>query len=170
MAQYSSLFKSLGKKISEDTKSLFGKGKILLSQKTEKIKEKIEEKTASKRVSLYPENSAKALGPYSPAMDTGRFIFFSGQIALDAEGKFHDESLESESVQVFKNIDTLLKAAGCAKENIVKATVFLRDLKDFEAFNVLYSEYLEGHKPARSCVQVVLPKNARVEVEVLVQR
>lgn len=121
-------------------------------------------------IPLYPNNCAKALGPYSPAMDTGEFIFFSGQIAVDNKGFFHNETLESESMQVFKNIDVLLKAATISKQNIVKTTVFLSDLENFEAFNTLYAEYFEDHKPARSCVQVVLPKNARVEVEVIAKR
>lgn len=159
MSQYSDLFTSLGKKISEDVISIFSKGKKILT-----------EKRISECNSLYPENCAKALGPYSPAMDTGDFIFFSGQIALDSDGNFCNNSLESESEQVFKNIDALLVSAQCTKENIVKVTVFLDDLENFSAFNTLYEQYLGAHKPARSCVQVVLPKNARVEVEVIVKR
>ena len=119
---------------------------------------------------LYPNNCARALGPHAPAMDTGEFIFFSGQIAVDSEGNFHNESLESESEQIFKNIDILLKAGNVKKSNIVKTTVFLSDLQNFEAFNNLYAEYFGDHKPARSCVQVILPKNARVEVEVIVKK
>ncbi len=119
---------------------------------------------------LYPNNCAKALGPYSPAMDTGDFIFFSGQIAIDNKGVFHNESLKDESEQVFKNIDILLEAGKVTKQSIVKTTVYLSDLQNFEEFNDLYSEYFGNHKPARSCVQVRLPKNARVEVEVIIKK
>ena len=172
MKNYSSLFSELGKKIVEDGKIIFTRAKEMFGDDAKNLSQKISEKVKrkSKNIQIFPENSAQALGPYSPAFDTGNFIFFSGQIALDSEGVFHNESLESECEQVFKNIDVLLSASKCEKTNIVKTTVFLDDLHNFSAFNTLYSEYLGDHKPARSCVQVVLPKNARVEIEVLVKR
>ncbi len=111
-----------------------------------------------------------AIGPYSQGMDTGSLIFFSGQIALTPEGNFLDESLEAQALQVFKNIDALLEEVGLAKEHIAKATVFLEDLNNFAEFNELYATWLDGHKPARSCVQATLPKGAKVEVEVIVAR
>lgn len=103
-------------------------------------------------------------------MDCGEFIFFSGQIALDSEGNFCNQSLETEMMQIFKNIDALLEAGKVQKTNIVKVTAFLSDLQNFEKFNELYAQYFGDHKPARSTLQVVLPKNARVEVEVIVKR
>lgn len=172
MKNYASLFSELGKKILEDGKTMFARAKEMFGEDAKNFSQKISKKIHrnSENISLYPENSAHALGPYSPALDTGNLVFFSGQIALDSEGVFHNESLESECEQVFKNIDVLLAAAKASKKNIVKVTVFLDDLKNFSAFNALYSEYLGSYKPARSCVQVVLPKNARVEIEVLVKR
>ncbi len=109
-----------------------------------------------------------AIGPYSQGVATNGLIFFSGQIALTPEGNFLDSSLEAQAIQVFKNIDALLEEAGVGKNNIVKATVFLEDLAHFTAFNELYATWLDGHKPARSCVQATLPKGAKVEVEVVV--
>ena len=178
---YKLIFSTLGKKIIEDGKNLLGRAKEMFGEDAQKISEKIKkasrtmsqkvsEKISEKNISLFPENSAKALGPYSPALDTGSFVFFSGQIALDSNGEFLNDSLESECEQVFKNIDVLLQAAECKKENIVKTTIFLDDLENFSEFNTLYAEYFGNHKPARSCVQVGLPKNARVEIEVLVKR
>lgn len=109
-----------------------------------------------------------AIGPYSQGVATNGLIFFSGQIALTPEGNFLNESLEVQALQVFKNIDALLLEAGVAKTNIVKATVYLEGLTNFAEFNELYAAWLDGHKPARSCVQATLPKGAKVEVEVIV--
>jgi 2-iminobutanoate/2-iminopropanoate deaminase len=111
-----------------------------------------------------------AIGPYSQGVEANGLIFFSGQIALTPEGGFIDEDLETQTLQVFKNIDALLAEAGVAKTNIVKGLVFLDDLANFAAFNALYATWLDGHKPARSCVQAILPKGAKVEVEVIVAR
>jgi len=119
---------------------------------------------------IIPADSAPPVGPYTPGIDTGDFIFFSGQIALDKEGNFHGESLESECTQVFKNLDALFVAAKITKENVVKTTVFLKNIDDFEAVNKRYAEYFGDHKPARSCVQAVLPVNATVEIEVIAKR
>ena len=171
--EYKSLFLDLFSKVKKDAKAMCVRAQEVFKESAPQVREKISGKLSEfsgKNTPLYPENSAQALGPYSPAMDTGNFIFFSGQIALDSDGNFHNESLESEAKQVFANIDVLLKTAGCTRENIVKTTVFLDDLENFSAFNDLYAEYFGDHKPARSCVQVILPKNARVEVEVLVKR
>lgn len=111
-----------------------------------------------------------AIGPYSQGIDTGSLIFFSGQIALTPAGDFLDEDLATQARQVFANIEALLTEAGLQKSNIAKATVFLEDLGNFTEFNELYAAWLDGHKPARSCVQATLPKEAKVEVEVIVVR
>jgi len=111
-----------------------------------------------------------AIGPYSQGIETNGLIFFSGQIALTPEGDFLDGNLETQALQIFKNIDALLKKADVAKTNIVKAMVFLDDLANFVEFNELYATWLDGHKPARSCVQAILPKGAKAEVEVIVAR
>lgn len=108
-----------------------------------------------------------AIGPYSQGIDTGSLVFFSGQIALTPEGEFLDKDLETQAQQVFKNIDALLAESGLNKTNLVKATVFLSDLGNFAEFNALYEAWLEGHKPARSCVKAQLPKGAKVEVEMI---
>lgn len=108
-----------------------------------------------------------AIGPYSQGIEVNGFIFFSGQIALTPAGDFLAGTLQEQAQQVFKNIDALLEEAQVKKTNIVKATVFLEDLANFATFNELYAAWLNGHKPARSCVQATLPKGAKVEIEVV---
>lgn len=108
-----------------------------------------------------------AIGPYSQGIDTGSLVFFSGQIALTPAGDFLDGDLPQQAAQVFANIDALLKESGLEKTNIAKVTVWLEDLNNFAEFNTLYETWLEGHKPARSCVQATLPKGAKMEVEVI---
>lgn len=120
---------------------------------------------------VHPKDSAAPLGPYSPGMDTGDLVFFSGQIALDANGNFQNDSLEAELIQIFKNIDALLEAANLEKTNIAKTTIFLSSMDDFTAVNEKYAEYMGEHKPARSTIEVAkLPLSARVEIETIAKR
>lgn len=120
---------------------------------------------------VFPEDAGAPAAFYSPAMDCGNILFFSGQVALTPDGSFINDSLQNEVKQIFTNIDALLKASKTEKTHIAKITVFLTDLKDYEEFNQLYKEYLEGHAPARTCIQVAqLPLGARVEVEAIVHR
>ena len=109
-----------------------------------------------------------AVGPYSQGIQSGNFYFFSGQIALTSDGNFLDQSVEAQTEQIFKNITALLKEAKLSKEQVIKATVFLADISDFQAVNTLYAEFFGTHKPARSCVEVSkLPLNAKVEIEII---
>lgn len=120
---------------------------------------------------LYPANAAKPAGPYSPAMDTGDFVFCSGQIATDSEGVMQNETFESEVKQVLQNVEALIQSSGTQKQNVVKATVFLTDLNDFAVMNTLYASFFETHKPARSTIQVAkLPLGARIEIEVIIKK
>lgn len=118
---------------------------------------------------IQTETAAPAIGPYSQGVEANGFIFFSGQIAINTEGQFLDEDIKTQANQVFKNILALLTAEGCTKESVVKCTVFLHDIeKDFVTVNEIYAEFFNGHKPARSSVQVAkLPLNAKVEIEVI---
>lgn len=120
---------------------------------------------------IFPEDAASPAAFYSPAMDCGNLIFFSGQVALTPTGSFINDSLKNEIKQIFTNIDALLKASQTEKTHIAKITVFLADMNDYSEFNELYKEYFEGHAPARTCIQVAqLPLGARVEVEAIVHR
>lgn len=112
-----------------------------------------------------------AVGPYSQGIEVNGFIYFSGQIALNTEGQMIDGGVEDQTIQVFKNIDALLRASGSQRGDIVKALVFLQDINDFDRVNKLYAAFFENHRPARSCVEVsALPKGAKVEIEVIVRK
>ncbi|MBU0991145.1 MAG: RidA family protein [Proteobacteria bacterium] len=108
-----------------------------------------------------------AKGPYSHAVSSGDLLFLSGQIALDpASDKLVTGDIGTQTQQIFKNIESVLKEAGLSLGHIVKTTVFLKDMNDFQVFNTAYQECLSGHKPARSTVEVArLPLDARIEIE-----
>ena len=111
----------------------------------------------------------KAVGPYSQAVKAGGFLFMSGMLALDPEtGLMVGETAEEQTVQIFKNIQAVLDAAGGRIENTVKAIVYLEDIKDFGAVNKVYGEAFKDAPvlPARCAFQVVkLPKDGKVEIE-----
>ncbi|HHW00363.1 MAG TPA: RidA family protein [Clostridiaceae bacterium] len=111
-----------------------------------------------------------AIGPYSHAVDTGLgLIFTSGQIPVDpATGEIVEGGIEAQTEQVFANLRAVLEAAGSSFDKVVKATVFLQDMKDFAVVNGIYAKYLGTDAPARSAVQVAgLPKGSLVEIEVI---
>jgi len=109
------------------------------------------------------------IGPYSQAVSTGALLFVSGQIALDAQtGTLKTESLETETQKVMENIGAILKAKGMTYKNIVKTTIFLRDMNDFALVNQYYGSYFESEFPARETVEVSrLPKDVNVEISVI---
>lgn len=108
-----------------------------------------------------------AIGPYSQAIRTGNLLFASGQIPLDPETmKLVDDDIETQTRRVIENMKGLLGAESLTLANIVKNTVFLKDMNDFAAMNGIYTEMFGDHKPARSTIQVAkLPLDARVEIE-----
>lgn len=110
-----------------------------------------------------------ALGPYSHAVIAGEFIFLSGQTGLDpATNALAPGGIEAETRQVLANIASILDEMGLAPADVVKTTVFLRDMGDFAAMNAIYGRFFASNFPARSTVQVAaLPKNGAVEIEVV---
>ncbi|MGJ8455540.1 RidA family protein [Pseudothermotoga sp. U03pept] len=114
-------------------------------------------------------DAPKAIGPYSQAVEVNGLVFVSGQIPLDpVTGDLVNGDIKKQATRVFENIRGILKACGCDLKNVVKATVFVTDLKNFAAINEIYSQYFGEHKPARSFVEVsALPKGAEVEIEVI---
>ena len=105
-------------------------------------------------------------GPYSPAMSAGDTIYISGQIARDASGNMVDDSIENATAVALENLRAVLTAAGLTPANMVKSTVFMRDLEDFAGMNKAYAAFFGDHRPARSTIQVAkLPLNSRVEIE-----
>ncbi len=114
----------------------------------------------------------KALGPYSQGIEANGFVFLSGQIAINPEtSEMVGNTTKKQAERVMLNIKAILEELGLSFNNVVKATCFLADMADFADFNKVYAEFMEGHKPARSCVEVSkLPKDALCEVEVIVAR
>jgi 2-iminobutanoate/2-iminopropanoate deaminase len=119
---------------------------------------------------LFPPG-AKPLGPYSPGIAAGDYVFLAGQIPIDANGDIVSGGIEAQTEQVFKNIDAVLKAAGLSFASVVKATVFMADLGDFARMNAVYEKHVVQPYPARSTFQVAaLPKGAKVEIEMIAYR
>ena len=109
-----------------------------------------------------------AIGPYSQGIETNGFFFFSGQIALTTEGTFIESNTEEQTKQVLKNIKSLLNSQNLTTKNVIKTTIFLKNIEDFQKVNELYAKFFEPHKPARSTIEVSnLPKNAKIEIEVI---
>jgi len=107
-----------------------------------------------------------AIGPYSQAITTNGFIFCSGQIALTPEGEFRDESIEIQTRQVLENLREVLTASNSDFSKVIKTTIFLKEMDDFEKVNKIYAEFFGTSKPARSTIAVAnLPKNAKIEIE-----
>ncbi|EDM23495.1 RidA family protein [Caminibacter mediatlanticus TB-2] len=114
---------------------------------------------------IFTPNAPEAIGPYSQAIKIGDMIFTSGQIALTPSGEFLDEDVKTQTKQVCENLKAVLEKAGARLENVVKTTIFLDDINNFNDVNEVYGEYF-SHKPARSTVAVKeLPKGAKVEIE-----
>lgn len=116
---------------------------------------------------LTPPGSPAPLGPYSPAVQVGDFVFVSGQLPIDAaSGKIVSSSVADQTRQTIENLQAVLSAAGVGLAAVVKCSVFLADIRDFAAMNEVYSEFFGEAKPARSTVQAVLPSpEARVEID-----
>ena len=110
-----------------------------------------------------------AIGPYSPAVRSGRFLFCSGQIPLDPKsGQIVTGDIATQTRRVLDNIASILRAEGMTFDSIVKTTIFLTTLDDFQTVNETYGSYFKQDPPARSTVQVsALPRGANVEIEVI---
>jgi 2-iminobutanoate/2-iminopropanoate deaminase len=111
----------------------------------------------------------KAIGPYSQAIKTDGFVFLSGQIPLDpATQQLVEGDVAAQTERVLQNVGGILKAAGSSLEQVVKTTVFLKNMSDFAAMNEVYGRYFTQAPPARSTVEVAsLPKDVLVEIEVI---
>jgi 2-iminobutanoate/2-iminopropanoate deaminase len=115
------------------------------------------------------DSAPKAIGPYSQAVISNGLVYTSGQISLDpATGNLVTDSFEAQVRRVFQNLEAVLRGAGTDFSRVVKATVFLTDLGNFQAMNAIYQEVFGDHKPARTTVGVSqLPKGAAVEIDLI---
>lgn len=114
------------------------------------------------------DQAPAAIGPYSQAIQLGGLLFTSGQIPLDASGQLIEGGIEEQTHQVFRNLEAVLAAAGATFQDVIKATVFIKDMNQFVSLNNIYASYFGDHKPARSTVEVArLPKDVLVEIEVI---
>lgn len=117
------------------------------------------------------DKAPAAIGPYSQAIEAGGFVFASGQIPVDpATGNIPD-GIEAQAKQALTNVKNLMEASGLSMDNIVKTSVFIKDMNDFAKVNEVYATFFENDFPARSCVEVArLPKDVLIEVEVIAAR
>lgn len=113
-------------------------------------------------------NAPAAIGPYAQGIVVNNMFYSSGQIPLTASGELVEGDIEEQTHQVFENLKAVLAAAGSSLSQVVKTTVFMKDMNDFAIMNEVYASHFGEHKPARSAVEVArLPKDVKVEIEVI---
>jgi len=115
------------------------------------------------------EKIPAAIGPYSPAVKVGKFIFISGQLPIEPEsGNLVKGDIKKQTRQILENLTVILELYSLNLGNVVKTTVFLKNMDDFSEFNKAYAQYFTEKFPARSCVEVArLPKDAEIEIEAM---
>ncbi len=125
--------------------------------------------SAAQRTIVRTEGAPKAIGPYAQAVRYGDLLFVSGMIAIDPKtGDLLTGNFEAEVTRVLENIKAIVEAEGMKLANVLKATVFLKDLGDFGKFNEIYGGYFKDILPARETVQVArLPRDASIEISVV---
>lgn len=115
-------------------------------------------------------NAPAAIGPYSQAITVGNLLFTSGQIPINPETGEIPEGVEAQAKQALTNVKNLIEAAGGSIDNVVKTTVFIKNMDDFGKINEIYAQFFTEPYPARSCVEVArLPKDVLLEVESIVE-
>jgi 2-iminobutanoate/2-iminopropanoate deaminase len=127
----------------------------------------MEHNSPSSITAINTPQAPAAIGPYNQAIRSGNFVYTSGQVALDpVSGQLVGDDVQAQTRRVFQNLQAVLESAGTSLNNIVKTTVFLTSMSDFQAMNTVYAEYFQETKPARSTIAVVeLPRKALVEIE-----
>ncbi|WP_427339007.1 RidA family protein [Caloranaerobacter sp. DY30410] len=115
------------------------------------------------------DKAPKAIGPYSQGIVAGNMIFTSGQLAINPEtGELIKDDIKKETRQALENLKAVLKEGGATLNDVVKVTLYIKDMNQFGKINEVYEEYFCENKPARSCIEVArLPKDGNVEVEAI---
>ncbi len=114
---------------------------------------------------IHSSDAPAAIGPYSQAMVHNGIVYCSGQIGLNASGDWVGEDVRSQAAQCLSNLSRVLEAAGSRLDRVLRATIFVADMNDFDIVNEEYAKAFGEHKPARACVEAArLPKDARVEI------
>ena len=118
---------------------------------------------------IHTDNAPAAIGPYSQAVKAGNLLFVSGQVPFVPETmEIVEGDVKAQTAQSLKNLQAILKEAGADFSNVVKTTVFIKDMNEFAQINEVYAEYFRANKPARACVEVArLPKDVKVEIELI---
>ena len=118
---------------------------------------------------IHTDNAPAAIGPYSQAIKAGNLLFISGQVPfVPATGEIVEGDVKAQTAQSLKNLQAILKEAGADFSNVVKTTVFIKDMNEFAQVNEVYAEYFGDNKPARACVEVArLPRDVKVEIELI---
>ncbi len=116
------------------------------------------------------EKAPSAVGPYSQGMIAGDYMYVSGQLPIDPEtGKFVEGGIKEQTRQSLKNALAIIEEAGASYKEVIKTTVFLKDMNEFKDMNEVYAEFFTDHKPARAAVEVArLPLDANVEIQMFV--
>jgi 2-iminobutanoate/2-iminopropanoate deaminase len=118
------------------------------------------------------DDAPKAIGPYSQAVIAGDLVFVAGQGPIDpATGRYEPADIRAETKRALENVKAILEAAGSSLDRVVKVTVYLRDLRDFEAMNEVYASFFEPPYPARATIQAAaLPKGFAIEIDAIARR
>jgi 2-iminobutanoate/2-iminopropanoate deaminase len=115
---------------------------------------------------VFTKQAPEPIGPYSQAIEAGNMVFISGQIAIQpATGSLITSNIDEETTQVMANLDAILKVVGLTFADVVKTTIFLKDMNNFPKVNAVYGQYFQQQPPARETVEVSrLPKDVNVEI------
>ena len=120
---------------------------------------------------LHSKDAPQPIGPYSQGIEVDGFLLLSGQIGLKPETGEMADTLAQQTIQVMKNISAVLESAGCSFSNVIKSTIYLKDISTFAEFNKIYSEYFPVNPPARTTVEVSsLPRNALIEIDIIAHK
>ena len=132
-------------------------------------KDRMHERRVGMKTIISTPDAPKAIGPYSQAVRYGDLLFVSGMLGMDPKtGEFAGNDIESQAVRILENLKAVIEAAGMTLQNVLKSTVFLKDMNDFAKFNEIYGRYFPEAPPARETVQVAkLPRDAAIEISVI---